>query len=154
MYNFLYWKKEFALIEFINETKQEIDSAIFEGIYKHLSTQNIECLIVDADAMQAINKQTRMIDKPTDVLSFPLEDNPSSLSMLGTIVICLDIALENVSNLGHTIEEELQLLFIHGVLHLKGLDHETDNGEMRLEEEKIIHQFNLPYSLIIRTQES
>ena len=141
------------MIEFINETQQEIDDTIFEGIYNYLTTQDFECLIVDANAMQAINAQTRSIDKPTDVLSFPLQDNPSS-TMLGTIVICLDIALEYATTLGHTIEEELQLLFIHGLLHLKGFDHEVDNGQMRLEEEKLIHHFKLPHSLLIRNQES
>ena len=141
------------MIEFINETTQPIDSIIFEPIYNHLTTHDIECYIVDAKSMQAINNETRHIDKATDVLSFPLEMTPSSTSMLGTIVICLDLALTFSQELGHTLDQELQLLFMHGLLHLQGFDHEDDNGEMRSKEEELIHHFNLPESLIIRNQE-
>ena len=61
--------------------------------------------------------------------------------------------VKNVSQeLGHSYEEELSLLFIHGILHLLGYDHEIDNGEMRKREEELIRQFNLPKSLIIRME--
>ncbi|MEO1923813.1 MAG: rRNA maturation RNase YbeY, partial [Nautiliaceae bacterium] len=87
--------------------------------------------------------------KPTDVLSFPLENIPGM--PLGSIVISIDTAKKGAKEFGHSIENEIKLLFIHGLLHLLGYDHEIDNGEMRAKEEEIIKKFNLPQSLIIRT---
>ena len=61
--------------------------------------------------------------------------------------------VEEVANqLGHTQDDELSLLFIHGLLHLLGMDHEVDQGEMRTKEESIVRKFELPLSLIVRTQ--
>ncbi|OYZ58892.1 MAG: hypothetical protein B7Y17_05880 [Sulfuricurvum sp. 24-42-5] len=56
------------------------------------------------------------------------------------------------NQLGHTQDDELALLFIHGMLHLLGMDHETDNGEMRVQEELLVRKHSLPLSLIVRTQ--
>jgi probable rRNA maturation factor len=98
--------------------------------------------------MRELNKIYRNKDKATDVLSFPLEDMPGM--PLGSIVISIDTAKKVANELGHSIEGEIKLLFIHGLLHLLGYDHETDNGEMREKEKEIIEKFNLPKSLIIR----
>ena len=59
--------------------------------------------------------------------------------------------MKKSKELGHTPQDELALLFIHGLLHLLGYDHECDNGEMRAKEEELIKKFDLPESLIIRT---
>ncbi|MEA1914687.1 MAG: rRNA maturation RNase YbeY, partial [Campylobacterota bacterium] len=53
----------------------------------------------------------------------------------------------------HAFDEEMSLMFIHGILHCLGYDHETDNGEQRQKEIELIKKFNLPKSLIVRTQE-
>jgi probable rRNA maturation factor len=84
------------------------------------------------------------------VLSFPLEDVPHM--PLGTIVISVDKVKEKALELGHSEEDEFTLLFIHGLLHLLGYDHEVDDGEMRLKEKEIIKTFNLPDSLILRNE--
>ena len=97
-----------------------------------------------------MNKQHRAIDASTDVLSFPYEDMP--MAPLGSIVISLDHVQKAAQELQHSNEDEFTLLFIHGLLHLLGFDHEVDNGEMREEELQIIQKFKLPKSLIIRTQ--
>ena len=64
-----------------------------------------------------------------------------------------DDQIENLPK-GHNIQDELSLLFIHGMLHLQGFDHENDEGEMRAREKELIEQFGLPDSLIVRTIES
>ncbi len=72
---------------------------------------------------------------------------------LGSIVISADLVKEKATEFGHNAEDELSLLFIHGLLHLLGFDHEVDNGEMRDKEKDIIVNFSLPSSLIVRTEE-
>ena len=71
---------------------------------------------------------------------------------LGSIVISIDTAKKEAEEFGHSIEDEIKLLFIHGLLHLLGYDHEIDNGEMRAKEAEIIEKFNLPKSLIVRNE--
>ena len=97
-----------------------------------------------------IDLQSRGVDKPTDVLSFPYEDMP--MSLLGSIIIAQEFIENKAQELGHTPSDEMTLLFIHGLLHLLGFDHEVDSGEMRDKEELLIKEFNLPTSLIVRTQ--
>ena len=72
--------------------------------------------------------------------------------MIGTLIISLDMARNVAGAMSHSPEAEIKLLFIHGLLHLLGYDHETDNGEMRAEEELLIKEFELPNSLIVRSE--
>lgn len=88
-----------------------------------------------------LNRQFRRVDRATDVLSFSCEDESNSMTngfrekdFLGDIVISTDTATRQASESGLSMERELKELVIHGVLHLCGYDHQTDNGEMnRLE---------------------
>ena len=102
------------------------------------------------EEIQAINKEFRNIDKPTDVLSFPYEKMP--FAPLGSIVISYEYVQNIAQKLQHSEQEEFTLLFIHGLLHILGFDHEVDNGEMREKESAIITNYNLPKSLIVRTE--
>lgn len=122
--------------------------AILDEILVFLSSGDVELVFVKSDEMREINKSQRNIDKTTDVLSFPLEFVPKSL--LGSIVINLDLVSEKSALLGHSQDDEISLLFIHGLLHILGFDHETDSGEMRQKECEIIAKFKLPKSLIVR----
>jgi len=134
-----------------NNTDGKINLEILEDIASSLNVKrDIELLIVDNNTIQSINKEYRNIDKATDVLSFPLENIEHT--PLGSIIISIDKAVEVSNNLGHSVDNEISLLFTHGLLHLLGFDHEIDNGEMRQKEEEIITKFNLPKSLIIRTK--
>ncbi len=136
------------MIELDNRTTLKIDESFLNKITSTLTDREIELIITDKDEIQEINRLHRNIDAPTDVLSFPYEDMP--MSPLGSIVIS-SWHIETISNeLGHTQDDELALLFIHGFLHLLGFDHEVDSGEMREEEKRLIKEFNLPESLIIR----
>lgn len=138
------------MIDLDNKTSLKIDELLLNTIATKLTDKEIELLIVEEDEIKNINKLHRNIDKSTDVLSFPYEEMP--MSPLGSIVISSSHVKDLASKLGHTNNDELALLFIHGLLHLLGFDHEVDSGEMRKEEERLIQEFNLPKSLIIRTQ--
>ena len=137
------------MIELENNTDLQIDIAILEKIANSLSKKDIELMVVKNDEIQALNKEHRNIDKATDVLSFPMDFEMPNMP-LGSIVISTDFVEEKAKEYGHTFNEEFSLLFIHGLLHLLKYDHEVDNGEHRAEEEKLIKEFNLPDSLIVR----
>jgi len=137
------------MIELENNTDFEIDITSLENIANTLTKKDIELLVVKNDEMQQINKEHRNIDKSTDVLSFPMDFDFPNMP-LGSIVISTDYVEEKSKEYGHSFNEEFSLLFIHGILHLLGFDHEVDNGEHRTKEEELIKEFNLPDSLIVR----
>lgn len=88
--------------------------------------------IVDLAEMTDLNLRYRGKEGPTDVLSFGCDDPcavtaPDEPITLGDVVISPEVAEEQAAALGHTIEEELNLLLVHGVLHLLGYDHESDD---------------------------
>lgn len=75
-------------------------------------------------------------------------------ALLGSVVINLDLVELKAAQLGHGRDDETALLFTHGLLHVLGYDHESDNGQMRAKECEIIEKFRLPKSLIVRTEGS
>ena len=121
---------------------------LLEQIADFLGAGDVELVFVNDDEMRKINREQRGIDKATDVLSFPYEQVSGGL--MGSVVISTDTASRVASELGHSIECEIALLFLHGVLHILGYDHEIDNGQMREKEKEVIEHFSLPDSLIIR----
>lgn len=137
------------MIDFENQTELEIDISLSQKIAASLTKKDIELILTTSKEMREINKIHRCIDKDTDVLSFPYED--VFMTPLGSIVISSAFVEEKSKELGHSQNDEFTLLFIHGLLHLLGYDHEVDNGEMREMETKLIEKFNLPKSLIVRT---
>ncbi len=136
------------MIELDNQTCIEIDFEILEKIWD--SSKVLELIIVDSETMRKINLEQRGVDRTTDVLSFPFEDIPNLPR--GSILINSDIAVQKAKELGHSCEDEITLMFIHGCLHVKGYDHERDDGEMREQERGIIKKFQLPESLIVRVE--
>lgn len=124
---------------------------ILDKICEFLTQGDVELNFVDSKRMREINLSERKIDKTTDVLSFPFEFVMHV--PLGCIVINLDLAEQKAAELGHSKDEEIALLFTHGLLHVLGFDHEKDGGEMREREKLIIAKFNLPQSLIVRTED-
>ena len=138
------------MIELDNRTPLKINTNILNDIASSLTDKEIELIITNNEEIREINKEYRGIDKDTDVLSFPYEDMP--MAPLGSIVISSWHVETNAQELSHSTDDELALLFIHGLLHLLGYDHEVDNGEMREKEKDLIKEFNLPKSLIVRTQ--
>ena len=110
------------------------------------------------DEIHALNRDYRGIDRPTDVLSFPqyeadeLEEyraDPDEIPeefMLGDVVICMEKAVEQAEEFGHSTERELIYLFTHSVLHLLGYDHENEEEKavMRAREEEIMTILGIP----------
>ena len=137
------------MIDFENRTDFDFDVNSLNEIYCYLTDKDVELILTTDEEIKELNKTYRQKDQPTDVLSFPLENIPGM--PLGSIVISIDTAKKGAKEFSHSVEDEIKLLFIHGLLHLLGYDHETDNGEMRAKEEQIIKKFNLPQSLIIRS---
>ncbi len=138
------------MINFDNRTSLHIELETMSAIANTFTDKEIELILTDNEEIQTINKEFRRIDKATDVLSFPYEEMP--FSPLGTILISMEYVQKVAQELGHTDQEEFTLLFIHGLLHILGFDHEVDNGEMRAKESELIQQYKLPKSLIVRTQ--
>jgi len=134
-----------------NRTTLDINSNLLDKIAHRLTKKEIDLTICDNALIQEYNHQYRGIDRATDVLSFPIHDN-FDYTPLGSIVISANFVKEKSELLSHSYDDELCLLFIHGLLHLLGYDHEVDNGEMRKEEERLIGEFNLPKSLIVRVE--
>jgi probable rRNA maturation factor len=135
-------------IIFENSTSYQINIEFLDTIAKTISNNEIEFILTTNDEIHEINLTTRGVDKPTDVLSFPYENMPNT--PLGSIVISSNFVEEKSKEFNHSFDDELSLLFIHGLLHLVGYDHEVDDGEHRKKEEELIEKFNLPQSLIVR----
>ena len=99
--------------------------------------------------MKSLNRRFRGKDKPTDVLSFPAAQDDKN-QIAGEIAISAEIAAANAHALGHSPAEEVKILVLHGILHLRGYDHECDNGEMAKREKHLRAKLKLPLGLIER----
>ena len=120
-------------------------------------------LVSDA-RMRQMNARFRKIDRATDVLSFPADDDGVSQPMatgkkliskdLGDIAIALGVARRQAREHGHALGTELRILALHGLLHLLGYDHERDRGEMHRFEERLRRKAGLSQGLIARARDS
>lgn len=127
------------MIEAVNrQRKVKIDIEAWETFATRASAaigheeSSATIAFVSDKAIRQLNRQFRGLDKATDVLSFPADDEDGS--NLGDIAISVETAAVQAKENGLTFEDEVAQLILHGLLHLSGYDHETDNGEMnRLE---------------------
>ena len=114
----------------------------------------VNVLVTSSTAMRSLNFRFRQKSKPTDVLSFPSESSSHNggqgAGLAGEIAISADIARQNAARLGHPVALEIKLLALHGILHLAGMDHERDNGEMARMEARLRSVLRLPTGLIDR----
>ena len=115
----------------------------------------INIAIVSDAAMRGLNREFRRKDKATDVLSFlPDSGTPairrSELRFLGDLAIAKGVAARQARQLGHSVQIELRILALHGLLHLMGYDHETDRGQMGRLEDQLRQRAGLPAGLIAR----
>jgi probable rRNA maturation factor len=125
------------MIEAVNrQRKRKIDTKAWETFAARAAaaignTESSATIAFVSDrTIRQLNRQFRGVDKATDVLSFPAEDEAN----LGDVAISVDTAAAQAKENGLTFDEEVAQLILHGLLHLSGYDHETDNGEMnRLE---------------------
>lgn len=131
---------------------QGLDRSRIRAIAQTLSTKvaggGTFCCAIGSDRLlQNLNAQFRGKDAPTDVLSFPAL---SPGGYLGDLAISLPAARAQAAEFGHSVEDEICVLLLHGVLHLMGHDHETDRGRMRRLETNWRTKLNLPGGLIER----
>ena len=124
-------------------------------VLQHLKVDEkteISVLFTEDKFIRSLNNKYREIDKPTDVLSFSLREGPvktpeaESDKLLGDIIISIETAQRQTDDLKHSIEKELTVLLIHGLLHLTGYAHEEDKDykTMREKEREILKSFDLP----------
>ena len=119
---------------------------------KFTDSCEVNVTFVDDKKIAKMNKQFRDLDKPTDVLSFPLGENgiydqnpESGALMLGDIVISTERATTQALEYGHSFEREIAFLTVHSMLHLLGYDHmvEDEEKEMFKKQEEVLKQMNL-----------
>ena len=137
--------------------------------------REFDCLVTTDRELQRLNWEFRGKDKTTDVLSFPeanapfgrgsvsgvrkgqspLPDGRGSVSgsrRLGDIAVSVGRARAQAREFGHSVEREIQILMLHGVLHLMGMDHESDRGKMARAELRWRRKLGLPHGLIERVR--
>jgi probable rRNA maturation factor len=122
--------------------RAELHGFLDELVRRVARGRRVTCLITDDTELRRLNREFRGKNYATDVLSFP--------APLDEIAISLDRAAAQAVEHGHTIADELRILMLHGVLHLTGLDHETDSGEMAATEMRWRRRLGLPAGLIER----
>lgn len=104
--------------------------------------------LVDDAAIRALNLKYRGRNAPTDVLSFPLDGTPAEVErLLGDVVISVETALRQAADYDAPLQREIYRLLIHGLLHLKGHDHErsAERRVMEREERRLAHAIALPW---------
>jgi len=138
---------------------------IADVLYKALGQRTdlyVELDVVSQEEIKALNSDNRHIDAVTDVLSFPMldgirgkkiykkdypydYDEDEKAIFLGSVAICLDRAKEQAIEYGHSLQREMSYLFVHGLLHLFGYDHITDDDkkEMREKEEQVLLELGI-----------
>ena len=112
----------------------------------------VSIAVVSDRRMRALNRQFRGKDVATDVLSFPATQMPGVSSFLGDIVIAAGVATRQAREAGHPVGTELKVLALHGLLHLMGYDHDTDEGKMGRTEARLRKQAGLREGLIERSR--
>lgn len=142
----------------IEETTKEMLVSLLEvaADIENVDKNNTEFSLsfVDKKEIHNINKEYRGIDRPTDVISFALNDDVEGeleiiggeeINYIGDIIICTDIAKEQAKDYGHSYERELGFLAVHGFLHLLGYDHmnEKDEKIMFSKQDQILEEFGL-----------
>ena len=145
-------------VEIFNETEEQIENLeILKPLLEYArKVENLEdtelefsVIIVDNKRIHEINKEYRGIDRPTDVISFALEDNEEiefdHYRVLGDIYISIDKVRDQASEYGHSEKRELAFLTVHGFLHLLGYDHMKKEEEeiMFAKQEEILNGFGI-----------
>jgi probable rRNA maturation factor len=118
---------------------------------------SVSVLLTSDGRILELNRRFRGKNSPTDVLSFPAvawgfeAGNGHKGKSVGDLAISLETAARQAESFGHSLSTEVQVLILHGALHLAGFDHESDDGEMARKELRLRRQFGLPSSLIERS---
>jgi probable rRNA maturation factor len=111
----------------------------------------VDVLLTSDAEIKTLNRQFRHKNKPTDVLSFRAPEEIFD-EHAGDLAISLDTAARQAEEFGHSLSDEVRILMLHGLLHLNGMDHEADQGEMAERERELQSELKLPVTLIERVQ--
>ena len=151
--------KDRVMIYFANEQKEGVITYALKRLLRRAVVATLdyegfsnECSVsvtfTDNEGIRVLNAEHRDIDRPTDVLSFPLNDPESEEwdSQLGDVVISLERAAEQAEEFGHGFSREVAFLTVHSMLHLLGYDHvnsEAEDAEMRRRQREILEGMGL-----------
>jgi probable rRNA maturation factor len=130
--------------------RRELNRFLRQAIEATELAGEVSVLLTGDEAIRKLNRQYRRKDSATDVLSFPAVSTAEGIA--GDLVISIETALRQADERGHTLEMEIKLLLLHGLLHLAGYDHETDNGAMRRKEMRLRRELGLSEGLIERAR--
>jgi probable rRNA maturation factor len=111
----------------------------------------VDVLLAGDRTLRRLNREFRGKDKATDVLSFPAPEEFAG-EHAGDLAISLDTAKKQAEEHGHSLRDEVRVLLLHGLLHLSGMDHEIDDGEMAEREGVLRARLRLPDGLIARVE--
>lgn len=138
-----------------NEKYEEIVNKVFEVCFKEENLYDYEIyvsvILTNEENIQKTNKEYRKIDKPTDVLSFPMfekdeiEEAKLQREVLGDIIVCMPIVRKQAEEYGHSEEREFAYMLVHGFYHIMGYDHmvEEDKVMMRAKEENVLNKLGI-----------
>jgi probable rRNA maturation factor len=148
-------------IEFQNEAGYAINEArlreaVAATLDRHSAAPNTALSIVSTndDAIRDLNRQYRQVDSPTDVLSFPADAPPVQIPdeppYLGDLVVAYPYAAAQAQREGHSLDDSLALLLVHGALHLLGYDHDTraQREIMWAAQANILESLNIPLDIV------
>ncbi|HOK00538.1 MAG TPA: rRNA maturation RNase YbeY [Candidatus Pacearchaeota archaeon] len=131
------------MIEINNLTDFKIDKKFFRNIAQKIlleenkKNKTFSVAFLSKDDIKKLNKKFRNKNKPTDILSFKIEEG----DYLGEIIICPEIVKENAKTNKESFKNEMKNIFIHGVLHLLDYEHEKSRKEAKIMEEKQQYYF-------------
>lgn len=127
--------------------RTELRRFLEEVVRRVARGRSIACLVTSDAEVRRLNRRFRGKNSTTDVLSFPSSEKNG---FAGDLAISVDRARRQAAEQGHSLEEELRILILHGALHLTGLDHENDAGRMARSEARWRRRLGLPPGLIER----
>jgi probable rRNA maturation factor len=133
--------------------KRELSRFLMDACERVGLVGEVTVLVTTDERMRELNRTFRRKNKPTDVLSFPAGPPAFAGQEVsgGDLAISVDTARRQAESLGHALLVEVEILVLHGLLHLSGMDHEQDTGQMGRREAKLRREFGLPAGLIQRS---
>jgi probable rRNA maturation factor len=124
-----------------NEQEIPVPEARLSALARHAldslnvdGTAELSVLLITADHMRRLNARFAGEDRPTDVLAFPMMEEEEGALLLGDVVVCPEVARTNAEDRRESLERELEILLVHGTLHLLGYDHQGAEDKARMDE--------------------
>jgi probable rRNA maturation factor len=125
-----------------NEQETSVDELRLSALARHTlecegvsGDAELSVLLVTSDHIRNLNMRFANENNPTDVLAFPMldEEEDEEETLLGDVVVCPEVAEQSATKLGHSLSHELDVLLVHGTLHLLGYDHQGDEDKTRMD---------------------